>query len=144
MRHMTIEFTYTVAGGERDGILAYADGLLGPIAISPDEESCYTFCGGYSRAGSNAVFLRQEIDAPVEFRVLPSGSHQPEELLERFIDEWLPELGDLQTQVRALLADYLRRDDQRCPRCGSRAAIVPHSGVCASCTEAGYDRYCPR
>jgi hypothetical protein len=36
------------------------------------------------------------------------GSHQPEELLERFIDEWLPELGDLQNQVRALLSDHLR------------------------------------
>jgi hypothetical protein len=141
---MTIEFTYTVAGGERDGLLAYSDGLLGPIVLSHDEETAYTYCGGYSQAGCNAVFLKQALDAPVEFQVLPVGEHQPEALLERFIAEWLPELGDLRTQVRALLADYLRRDDQRCPRCSARAALVPHSGVCASCTDAAYDRYCPR
>jgi hypothetical protein len=106
---MTIEFTYTVAGGERDGILSYGDGLLGPLVVAPDEETAYTFAAGYSQAGSNAVFLKQALDSPVEFQVLPLGWHQPEELLGRFIAEWLPELGDLQDQVRALLSDYLRR-----------------------------------
>jgi hypothetical protein len=102
---MVIEFCYTVSGGERHGILAYADGLLGPIAVSPDEESCYTYCAGYSQACSNAVFVTQEIDAPVEFCEVHRG--QPENLLARFIDEWLPDVGDLRQQVRLLLSDYL-------------------------------------
>jgi hypothetical protein len=104
---MTIEFTYTAAGGERDGIVAYGDGLLGPIAVYPDEESAYTYAAGYCQAGSNAVFLRQGVDSPVEFQILPVGKHCPEELLARFIAEWLPESGDLRGQVRLLLDGYL-------------------------------------
>jgi hypothetical protein len=106
MSHMIIEFTFTAEGGECHGILSYADGLLGPIAVCPDEESCYTYCAGHSQAGSNAVFLRQEIDSPVEFLVVGRGEH-PEDLLARFIAEWVPDRGDLREQLRALLGDYV-------------------------------------
>ena len=108
MSYVVIEFTYTVARGEHHGILSYADGLMGPITVSPDEESCYTYCAGYSQAGSNAVFLRQEIDAPVEYREVRRGE-SPESLLARFVGEWVPDLGDLRDQLRALLGEYLDR-----------------------------------
>jgi hypothetical protein len=56
----------------------------------------------------------------------------------------LAEFGlDLTEELRAGLGG-LEDPLAFCPRCGSRAAIVPHSGVCASCTDAAYDRYCPR
>jgi hypothetical protein len=108
MKHMIIEFAYTAEGSERHGILSYTDGLLGPIAVIPDEESCCTYCGGYGPAGSSAVFLRQEIDSPVEFLVVERGEH-PEGLLARFIAEWVPDRGDLREQLRALLGDYVGR-----------------------------------
>jgi hypothetical protein len=104
---ITIEFTFTVSGRERTGILSYSDGL-GPITVEPDEETCYTYCAGYSQAGHNAVFLKQAIDSPVEFEILPRAWHEPEELLARFIDVWLPDEGDLRQQVRLLLAEHLR------------------------------------
>jgi hypothetical protein len=104
--HLAIEFTYTDQDGEQAGILSYGDGLLGPIVVSPDPESAYTYCAGYSQAGSNAVFLRQEIDAPVEHLVVRRADG-PEPLLARFISDWLPARGDLRDQVRLLLSDYL-------------------------------------
>jgi hypothetical protein len=102
----TIEFGYTVEGREHTGILSYSDGLLGPLVVAPDEETAYTFCAGYNQAGANAVLLRQELDAPVVYREVRAGE-SPERVLSRFINEWLPDLGDLQEQVRRLLADYL-------------------------------------
>jgi hypothetical protein len=106
---MTIEFTYTVAGGERDGIVVYGDGLMGPITVYPDEESAYTYAAGYCQAGgATALFVRQEIDSIVKFRHVRDDEH-PETLLARFLDEWVPDRGDLRDQLRALLGDYIGR-----------------------------------
>jgi hypothetical protein len=102
----TIEFGYTVGGREHTGVLSYSDGLLGPLVVSPDEETAFTFCAGYHQAGANAVFLRQEIDAPVVYREV-GRDESPESVLSRFIGDWLPGLGDLREQVRLLMADYL-------------------------------------
>ena len=109
MRHVSIEFSYAVEGDECYGILSYADGLLGPITVYPDEESAYTYAAGYCQAGgATALFVRQEIDSIVKFRHLRDDEH-PETLLARFLDEWVPDRGDLRAQLRALLAEYLRR-----------------------------------
>jgi len=31
-----------------------------------------------------------------------------------------------------------------CPRCGDKTTLVPSTGVCQSCSDFAYDRYCPR
>jgi len=33
---------------------------------------------------------------------------------------------------------------ETCPQCGDRTRIVPSTGVCEACSDAAYDRYCPR
>jgi hypothetical protein len=31
-----------------------------------------------------------------------------------------------------------------CPQGGDKTTLVPSTGVCQSCTDSAYDRYCPR
>ena len=31
-----------------------------------------------------------------------------------------------------------------CPGCGDKSTLVPSTGVCQSCSDSAYDRYCPR
>ena len=52
--------------------------------------------------------------------------------------------------IRALQA-YIRAADRRqrnsevtCPGCGDKSTLLPSTGVCQSCSDSAYDRYCPR
>ena len=82
------EFTYTHTG-RHVGYLNMIDGLLGPITVVLCEgELAFSYLAGHSQNGSDALFIRQEIDSPIQFRHVPRAEH-PEGLLAHWLD-WLP------------------------------------------------------
>jgi hypothetical protein len=143
---MRTEFAYQVNEARLLGLLTCEDALCGPLSIYLHQgELCLTFCGGACQAGGNsALMIKQEVDAIVKFDHVFCKDRTLEDLLGVFIGWAGAGRGNLSAVLRELLGEYLRLDDQRCPSCGHRAAIEPPSGVCASCTDAAYDRYCPR
>jgi hypothetical protein len=102
---MRNHFRYLVAGHTCDGLITCEDALLGPIVVYPDDECAYTYAAGFSQAGSNAVFLNQQLDGQVEIRQVDAG--EVESFLRTFILEWLPDRGNLKSVVTELLSDYL-------------------------------------
>jgi hypothetical protein len=102
---MRKKFTYVLDGHTCQGLITCEDALLGPIIVYPDQESAFTYAAGYSQAGSDAVLLHQQIDGKVEMRHL--DDQEVEGFLLVFVEEWLPDRGNLQSVVKQLLAEYL-------------------------------------
>jgi hypothetical protein len=70
---------------------------------------------------------------------------------------YLLEQGGHEIRMTQFSMDYLMVDGRTeslsslpdlhlryCPRCGDKTAIVASTGVCQSCSDSAYDRYCPR
>jgi hypothetical protein len=102
MRH---EFTYLIDGHTCQGLITYEDGQLGPIVVYPDSENAYTYLAGYSQAGSDALYVHQQVNSVVEFRHVKD--QQVESLLREFIQEFLPPGGGLRSIITAMLSDYI-------------------------------------
>jgi hypothetical protein len=103
---MRREFSYTKNDQTLSGVLVGIDCLVGPLSVSLHEgEECYTYLAGYSQAGCDALFVKQEIDGLVAYH--HEQGEGAESLLARFLN-WIPSEGsDLVAVLHRLLAEYL-------------------------------------